>query len=114
MKQPPTIVLELTATDRYLYENNGEFPMADGLTKFLGDTPAKTFVKLAIVSFVVGIIMSALNFTPYEVWEAIRDFFVRLYDLGFEAIWKIAKYFVWGAMVVVPIFLVLRLLRAGR
>jgi len=84
------------------------------LTGFLGDTPARTLVKLAIVSFVVGIIMSALNFTPYEVWEAIRDFVIRLYDLGFDAIWRVARYFFWGALVVVPIFLLLRALRFGR
>jgi len=84
------------------------------LTGFLGDTPARTLVKLAIVSFVVGIIMSALNFTPYEVWEAIRDFVIRLYDLGFDAIWRVARYFFWGALVVVPIFLLLRVMRFGR
>ena len=85
-----------------------------GITRFLGDTPGRTFIKLAIISFVVGIIMSALNFTPYEVWDAIRDFFVRLYNLGFDAIWKIGKYFFWGAAVVVPVFVVLRLLKMGR
>ena len=88
--------------------------MPDWITRFLGDTPGRTLMKLAIVSFVVGIIMSALNFTPWEVWEAIRDFAIQLYDLGFEAIWRIARYFVWGAIVVVPIFLALRILRFGR
>lgn len=88
--------------------------MPEWITQFLGDTPGRTIVKLAIVSFVVGIIMSALNFTPFEVWEAIRDFAIHLYDLGFDAIWRIARYFVWGAIVVVPIFLVLRVMRFGR
>ena len=88
--------------------------MSDGITRFLGDTPSRTIVKLVVISFVVGIIMSALNFTPYEVWEAIRNFVTRLYDLGFEAVWRIAKYFVWGAMVVIPIFILMRVLRFGR
>ncbi len=88
--------------------------MPEWISRFLGDTPGRTVVKLAIVSFVVGIIMSALNFTPWEVWEAIRDFALQLYDLGFEAIWRVARYFVWGAIVVVPIFLVLRIMRFGR
>lgn len=88
--------------------------MSETVTRFLGDTPGRTLVKLAVISFVVGIIMSALNFTPYEVWLAIKEFFIHLYNLGFEAIWRVAKYFVWGAMVVVPIFLILRVLRMGR
>lgn len=88
--------------------------MSETITRFLGDTPGRTIVKLVVISFVVGIIMSALDFTPYEVWIAIRDFFIRLYDLGFEAIWKIARYFVLGALVVVPIFVILRLAKFGR
>lgn len=85
--------------------------MSGKITQFLGDTPSRTLVKLAVISFVVGIIMSALNFTPVEVWYAVRDFFVRIYDLGFEAFGRIGKYFVYGAMVVIPIFILTRLLK---
>lgn len=87
---------------------------SDRLTRFLGDTPTRTIVKLAIVSLIVGVIMSALNFSPYEVWLAVRDFVGWLYDLGFEAFERIGIYFVYGAMVVVPAFLLLRLLSAGK
>ncbi|MFK5977267.1 MAG: DUF6460 domain-containing protein [Rhizobiaceae bacterium] len=88
--------------------------MSNGLTRFLGDSPGRTIVKLAVISFIVGIIMSALNFTPIEVWYAIEDFFVKIYQLGFDAIWRIARYFVWGALVVVPVFLLMRLIRFGK
>lgn len=88
--------------------------MDNGLTKFLGDSPGRTLVKLAVISFVVGIIMSALNFTPIEVWYAIEDFFIKIYQLGFDAIWRIARYFVWGAFIVVPIFLLMRLMKFGK
>ncbi|MCG6857524.1 MAG: DUF6460 domain-containing protein [Salaquimonas sp.] len=84
------------------------------LTRFLGDTPGRTIVKLAVLSLIVGIIMSALNFTPIELWYALRDFFRWLYDLGYEAFARIGIYFVWGAMVVVPIFLLMRILNLGR
>lgn len=88
--------------------------MSDRLNRFLGDTPVRTLAKLAIVSLIVGIIMSALNFTPYEVWLAVRDFGQWLYDLGFEAFERIGIYFLYGAMVVVPAFVILRLLAAGK
>ncbi|MEC9343499.1 MAG: DUF6460 domain-containing protein [Pseudomonadota bacterium] len=80
------------------------------LTRFLGDTPGRTIVKLAVLSLIVGIIMSALNFTPVELWYALRDFVWWIYDLGYEAFARIGIYFVWGAMVVVPVFLLMRLL----
>ncbi|MEZ5871637.1 MAG: DUF6460 domain-containing protein [Nitratireductor sp.] len=88
--------------------------MSDPVTRFLGDTPGRTIVKLAVISLIVGIIMSALNFTPIEVWYAARDFAYWLYDLGYEAFGRIGIYFVYGAMVVVPVFIVMRLLKFGR
>ena len=84
------------------------------LTRFLGDTPGRTIVKLAVLSLIVGIIMSALNFTPIDLWYALRDFFRWLYDLGYEAFERIGIYFVWGAMVVVPVFLLMRILSFGK
>lgn len=85
--------------------------MSEKITQFLGDTPSRTLIKLAVISFVVGIIMSALNFTPVEVWYAIQDFFERIYELGFEAFGRIGKYFLYGAMVVIPIFVLMRVLK---
>ena len=84
------------------------------LTRFLGDTPIRTIVKLAIISLVVGIIMSALNFTPLALWYAIEDFARFLYNLGYEAFARIGIYFVWGAMVVVPVFILMRVLSFGK
>jgi Domain of unknown function (DUF6460) len=89
-------------------------PMSNRLTRFLGDTPARTLVKLAAVSLIVGIIMSALQFTPVDVWYAVRDFFRWLYDLGFEAFERLGIYFIYGAIVVVPVFLVMRIMAVGR
>lgn len=88
--------------------------MSDNLTRFLGDTPGRTIVKLAIMSLIVGIIMSALNFTPIQLWYALHDFAYWLYDLGYEAFARIGIYFVYGAMVVIPIFLLMRLMNSGR
>ena len=85
--------------------------MSERINRFLGDTPGKTLVRLLIISFVVGIVMSTLGLTPIELWYKLQDFFIRLYNLGFDAIWRIAKYFVWGAAVVVPIFLISRILK---
>jgi Domain of unknown function (DUF6460) len=88
--------------------------MADRVTQFLGDTPLRTFVKLAVISLIVGVIMAALNFTPADVWIAVRDFARWLYDLGYEAFGRIGIYFIYGAMVVVPVFFVMRLLSVGK
>jgi hypothetical protein len=88
--------------------------MADKVNQFLGDTPLRTAVKLAILSVIVGIIMAALNYTPIDLWYALRDFVRWLYDLGYEAFGRLGMYFVYGAMVVVPVFLLSRLLSSRR
>jgi hypothetical protein len=88
--------------------------MSDRINSFLGDTPSRTIVKLAVMSLIVGIIMSALHFTPLDVWYAARDFVRWLYELGFEAFERIGIYFLYGAMIVVPVFIVMRLLAAGK
>lgn len=88
--------------------------MSDKLTTFLGDAPGRVIVKLLIISFVVGVLLSYFNFTPYEVWLAFKNFFIRLWDLGFDAIGKIGQYIIGGALVVVPIFLLLRFTKIGR
>lgn len=85
--------------------------MSDKVSNFLGDTPGRTLIKLAVISLIVGIIMSALNFTPLDVWYGLRDFVIRVYELGFEAFGRIGQYFLWGAMVVIPAFIFLRLIR---
>ena len=81
----------------------------NNVTRFLGDSLSRTLIKLAVISFVVGIIMSAFNFTPLEVWYAVRNFIEQIYNLGFEAFGRIGKYFLYGAIVVIPVFLLLRL-----
>jgi hypothetical protein len=88
--------------------------MSERINKFLGDTPGRTLVRLLIISLVVGIIMSTIGLSPIELWYKLLDFARHLYDLGFDAIWRIAKYFVGGAVVVVPVFLLMRLLKYSR
>lgn len=88
--------------------------MNTGLTRFLGDTPLRTVVKLIIVSFVVGILMSALDLSVFDVFDAVRDFAIRIWNMGFEAIEKFAGYLLLGAAIVVPVFLIVRIVKYRR
>ncbi|MET0597044.1 MAG: DUF6460 domain-containing protein [Mesorhizobium sp.] len=81
-----------------------------GLTRFLGDSPLRVLLKLVIISFLVGIVMSAFGWSPFDVVYGIRDFVLDLWRMGFRAIDRFVGYFLLGAAIVVPAFLVLRLL----
>lgn len=79
------------------------------LTRFLGDTPLRIFLKLLVVSFLVGIVMSYFGWSPYDVFYQMRDFVLQIWNMGFKAIDRFMGYFLLGAAVVVPAFVVLRL-----
>ncbi|OCW56384.1 DUF6460 domain-containing protein [Hoeflea olei] len=83
--------------------------MSNGLTRFLGDTPGRTALKLLVASFVVGVIMAAFNWYPVDILYMIRDFLINLWETGFEALGRFGGYLALGACVVVPAFILLRL-----
>ncbi|TPI15719.1 hypothetical protein FJW06_05145 [Mesorhizobium sp. B4-1-3] len=78
------------------------------LTRFLGDTPLRVFLKLLVVSFLVGLVMHAFGWSPMDVLYGIRQFFADLWNLGFHAIDRFLDYILLGAAIVVPVFILLR------
>ena len=88
--------------------------MSGKLTRFLGDTPGRTLVKLVVISFIVGAVMSAFNWYPLDIVYAVRDFLVNLWNLGFAALGRFGDYLVLGAVIVIPVFVVIRILSYRR
>jgi Domain of unknown function (DUF6460) len=84
-----------------------------GLTRFLGDTPWRVAIRLVLLSFVVGLVLSALGFRPYDIYEWMRHAILRIYDMGFDIFANSFTYLVAGALIVVPLFLVTRLFKLG-
>ena len=80
-----------------------------GLTRFLGDSPIRVLLKLIVVSFLVGIVMSAFGWSPFDVLQGIRDFFLDIWNMGFSALERFFGYFLLGAAIVIPAFILLRL-----
>jgi hypothetical protein len=85
------------------------------MERFFGGNPALVLLRLIILSLVVGVVLAALGFSPYEIIDSIARLVERIYNLGFEAIEKAVRYFLLGAVIVFPIWLVVRLFKfAGR
>ncbi|WP_421981837.1 DUF6460 domain-containing protein [Roseibium sp.] len=85
-----------------------------GLSRFLGGSPAQVLLRLVFLSFVVGIILSALNLDPLDLVHMTVNFVERLWNMGFNAIGRLGNYLVVGAIVVLPIWFVMRLLAMGK
>ena len=88
--------------------------MSDRFERLFGDSPARLLVRLAILSLVVGVVLAALGVEPYDIVASALRFVDRIWSLGFSAIDRIWRYFLLGAVVVIPVWLVLRLLNVGR
>ncbi|HJZ32635.1 MAG TPA: DUF6460 domain-containing protein [Hyphomicrobiaceae bacterium] len=82
--------------------------------QFFGDSVAGTLVRLVLLSVVVGIIFSALGITPYNLIDRLEQLLRRLFNLGFDSIRSAFDYFLLGAVVVIPIWFIMRLLKLGR
>ncbi len=79
------------------------------ITRFLGDSPLRIILKLLVISFLVGVVMSAFGWSPYDVLWQVRKFFLDIWNMGFAAIDRFAGYILLGAAIVVPAFIILRL-----
>jgi hypothetical protein len=87
--------------------------MSERLNRFLGDTPVRVLLRLLVLSFIVGLVLSALNIRPIEVWWWVERAILRIWNMGFAFLGEAFGYLVIGALVVVPIFLLMRLFRLG-
>ena len=84
----------------------------NGVTRFFGGSPAMALVRLVLLSILVGVILSVLGLDPWNILPSIRAFVLGIWDMGFDAVRWIWRYFLLGAIVVIPIWLIMRLVRA--
>ena len=81
----------------------------DGLTRFLGGSPLAVAFRLILLSILVGVVLAAIGFDPWNIIYSIRLLFQRLYEFGFDAISWVWRYFLLGAVVVIPIWFITRI-----
>ena len=86
----------------------------DGLSRFLGGSPLAVAFRLVMLSILVGVVLAAIGFDPWNIVTSIRRLFQWVYDLGFDAINGLWRYFLLGAVIVIPIWLLSRLFGSPR
>jgi hypothetical protein len=91
-----------------------EETMADNtLERFFGGSPFWVVVRLVLLSVVIGVLLSVLGFDPWNIWWSLERLVRRIINLGWDAIDSVWRYFILGAVLVFPIWLIVRLARAG-
>jgi hypothetical protein len=79
--------------------------------QLFGESIAGTLVRLVLLSIVVGIVLSALDINLFNIVERFQLMIRRIAEFGFDAVHWAFRYFLLGAVVVIPIWLVVRLAR---
>jgi hypothetical protein len=86
----------------------------DSVSRFLGGPPLAVVGKLILLSILVGVVLAALGLDPWNIIESIERIFRWIWNFGLDAIKDLWRYFLLGAVLVVPIWLVVRLAKAPR
>jgi hypothetical protein len=89
---------------------NGSNP----LTRFFGGPPLSVIFRLVLLSILIGVILRVMGLDPFNILRSIQDLIQYIWDMGFDAVRWLWRYFLLGAVLVIPIWLIMRLLRAAK
>ena len=92
-----------------------ELPAAsDGLSRFLGGSPLAVAFRLILLSILIGVVLSALGLDPLNIFSSLQRLLRDVWNMGFDAVRWLWQYFLLGAVIVIPIWLILRFIRTPK
>ena len=86
----------------------------DYVHRFLGGPPLAVLGRLVMLSILVGVILAAIGLDPWNIVESVRALIVHIWRMGFDVVRWLWRYFLLGAVIVVPIWILVRLAKAPR
>jgi hypothetical protein len=87
---------------------------SDPLTRFFGGPPLWVLVKLVMLSVVIGVIFAALNIDVLWIFYNLQELFYSLFGNIWDALDTVLRWFLLGAVIVFPIWLISRLMKSGK
>ncbi len=82
------------------------------ISRFFGGPPLAVIGKLVLLSILIGVVLATFGFDPRNIVESVRRLVSGVWNMGFDTVRWLWHYFLLGAVIVVPIWLILRLIRA--
>jgi len=86
----------------------------DTMTKVFGGSPLAVMARLVLVSILVGVVLAALGLDPFDIVRSVQRMIRSIWNMGFDAIRWIWRYFLLGAVIVIPIWIIMRIVNAPR
>ncbi|WP_336809954.1 DUF6460 domain-containing protein [Bosea sp. MMO-172] len=84
------------------------------MERFLGGSPLSVLVRLIFISLLVGAAMTYLDLSPPDLYESAVRFVRSITGLGFDTVRKVGQWVITGALIVVPLWLLMRLFAARK
>jgi len=81
------------------------------MERFFGGSPGAVLLRLSIISIIVGVVLHALGLDPLNLIESVRALVRYISERGLDALEWLLRYFLIGAVIVVPIWLIVRLIK---
>jgi hypothetical protein len=85
-------------------------PPRSSLARFLGGSPTGVALRLAVLSVIVGVLLNAFGLDPYNILDSVERLVLWVYNLGWDAVERLWGWFVLGAVIVIPIWLITRVM----
>lgn len=92
----------------------GEAMSNDVVQRFFGGSPLWVLVRLVLLSILVGVVLAAFGLDPWNIWRSLQRFVHGVWAMGWDAVETLWRYFLLGAVVVVPVWLLGRLVKGTR
>jgi hypothetical protein len=86
---------------------------AGSFTRVLGGSPLGVLARLILLSILVGVVLSTIGLDPWNIWTSLEILARHIYAMGFDTVRWVWRYFLLGAVVVVPAWLLMRLAGAA-
>jgi hypothetical protein len=86
----------------------------DLVHRFFGGPPLQVIGRLILLSILVGVILAAIGLDPWNIIESVERLLQHVWNMGFDAVRWLWRYFLLGAVIVLPIWLLVRLAKAPR
>jgi Domain of unknown function (DUF6460) len=81
---------------------------------FFGGPPLSVIFRLILLSILIGVILQVLGLDPWNIFDSLRRLVLHVWDMGFDALRWLWRYLLLGAVIVVPIWLIVRLMRVAQ
>ena len=84
----------------------------DYVQRFFGGPPLAVAGRLILLSILVGVILAAIGLDPWNIIDSVRRLIQHVWDMGFDTVRWLWQYFLLGAVIVLPIWFLVRLAKA--